>query len=235
MDILVRTVPTTPTSLSAPRSAVPLRWLFWGVLLMVGVAAGIGVRLVGTSTRAVAPIVPLSEAPAGTWAAGKLRAPDFSLADQNGASVSLAGFRGRPVILTFIDPLCRDYCPLEAKRLNTIVRSLPAGTRPTIVAVSVNVYGNARGNLVQDAQKWSLVPEWRWGIGSGTELAAVWKSYHVGVLVSTKKIAGVAVHYVAHTEAAYVIDAKGYQRAVFLWPYSADAVTRTLRSLTSSS
>jgi cytochrome oxidase Cu insertion factor (SCO1/SenC/PrrC family) len=228
-------VSATPPSLSARRSPVPLRWLFWSVLLLVGVGAGIGVRLASTPAQALAPIVPLSDAPAGTWAPLKLRAPGFSLADQNGAPVSLAALRGRPVIVTFIDPLCRNYCPLEAKRLNTIVRGLPAGARPAIVAVSVNVYGNARANLVQDVHRWSLAPEWRWGVGTQKQLAAVWKSYHVGVLVSTKKIAGVTVHEIAHTEAAYVIDAKGYQRAVFLWPYRAEAVMHTLRALTASS
>jgi cytochrome oxidase Cu insertion factor (SCO1/SenC/PrrC family) len=99
----------------------------------------------------------------------------------------------------------------------------------------VNVRGNARANLLQDVDQWNLVPQWRWGVGTEAQLASVWKSYHVGVLVTTKKIAGVTAYYIAHTEAAYVIDAKGYQRAVFLWPYSADAVTRTLRSLPSSS
>jgi len=115
------------------------------------------------------------------------------------------------------------------------VKSFPAGARPAIVAVSVNVHGNARANLLQDVDKWSLVPQWRWAVGSEPKLASVWKRYHVGVLVSTKKIAGVTVHSVAHTEAAYVIDAKGYQRAVFLWPYRSDAVTQTLRGLGAAS
>jgi len=164
-----------------------------------------------------------------------LRAPDISLVDQNGAALSLASYRGRPVVVTFIDPLCRDYCPLEAKHLNDVVRSFPAGSRPAIVAVSVNVRGNARASLSQDADKWKLVPQWRWGIGSESQLARVWKRYHIGVLVTTKKVAGVTVHDVVHTEASYVIDAAGYQRAIFLWPYSAEAVTRTLRALSPSS
>jgi cytochrome oxidase Cu insertion factor (SCO1/SenC/PrrC family) len=213
-----------------------LRWIFWGALVSAGLAAGLALLLLGSSPRASTDAAaPVSEAPAGTWAAGKLRAPDFRLTDQTGAALSLAGLRGRPVIVAFIDPLCRDFCPLEAKRLNAVARSFPAGAKPAIVAVSVNVRGNARANLVQDVDQWNLVPQWRWGVGSEAQLASVWKSYHVGVLVTTKKIAGVTAYYIAHTEAAYVIDAKGYQRAVFLWPYSADAVTRTLRSLTSSS
>jgi cytochrome oxidase Cu insertion factor (SCO1/SenC/PrrC family) len=188
-----------------------------------------------TSTHAAPSVAPSSDAPAATWAAGKIRAPDFRLTDQRGAAVSLSGLRGRPVIVTFIDPLCRDFCPLEAKRLNAVARGFPAGEKPAIVAVSVNVYGNARADLLQDVDKWSLVPQWRWGVGTAAQLASVWKRYHIGVLVSTKKIAGVEVHSVAHTEASYVIDANGYERAVFVWPYTAAGVTRTLRALTPAS
>jgi len=204
-------------------------------VLLIGVAAGIALLLVGTSTHASSgdTVAPVSDGPAGTWAAGKLRAPAISLVDQNGAAVSLASFRGRPVVVTFIDPLCRDYCPLEVSHLSDVVRSFPAGSRPAIVAVSVNVNGNARQYLLQDAAKWKLVPQWHWGVGSESQLAGVWKRYHIGVLPMTKKVAGVTVHSIVHTEAAYVIDAAGYQRAIFLWPYSAAGVSRTLRSLES--
>jgi cytochrome oxidase Cu insertion factor (SCO1/SenC/PrrC family) len=172
-----------------------------------------------------------ADAPGAVWAAGAQRAPDFRLADQDGKQFSLASLRGRNVIITFIDPLCRNYCPIEAQRLNDAVRSLPAGSRPAIVAVSVNVAGNARRYLMQDARKWQLVPQWRWGVGGEAQLAPVWHRYHVAVLVTTKKIAGVTVRNVAHTEGAYVIDAAGYERALFLWPYRADGVARVLRSL----
>jgi cytochrome oxidase Cu insertion factor (SCO1/SenC/PrrC family) len=209
--------------------------LFWGAVLAVGLAAGIGVLVLGASPGTHSDAAPVADRPAGTWAAGELRAPAISLVDQTGAPVSLAAYRGRPVIVTFIDPLCRDYCPLEAQHLNDVVRSFPAGSMPAIVAVSVNVRGNARAYLRQDARKWKLVPQWRWGIGSEAQLMRVWKSYHIGVLPMTKKIAGVTVRSIAHTEAAYVVDAAGDQRAIFLWPYSAAAVTRTLKGLTSSS
>jgi cytochrome oxidase Cu insertion factor (SCO1/SenC/PrrC family) len=228
-------VSVTPPSLPAQRQSFPLRRVAWLAVLLVGIAAAIGVLVTQTSTRQTSSIAPSSDAPAGTWAAGKVRAPDFRLTDQRGAPVSLAALRGRPVIVTFIDPLCRDYCPLEAKRLNAVARSFPASAKPAIVAVSVNVYGDARADLLQDVEKWSLVPQWRWGTGTPAQLASVWKRYHIGVLVSTKTIAGVKVHAVAHTEASYVIDAKGYQRAVFLWPYTAEGVTRTLHELASSS
>ena len=167
-------------------------------------------------------------APPVSWPAGARRAPDFRLLDQFGRAVSLSSLRGRPVIVTFIDPLCRNYCPLEAKQLNELVRGLPAAKRPAIVAVSVNVYGNARANLLQDVAKWRLVPEWRWAVGGNRRLASVWRRYQIGVLVTTKRVAGVTVHEVSHTEAAYLIDGRGYERALFLWPFQAQDVRAAL-------
>jgi cytochrome oxidase Cu insertion factor (SCO1/SenC/PrrC family) len=208
-----------------------LRWILWGIVLALAAVAVI-LYLALRSAAPATTAVPVSEVPAATWAAGALRAPDFRLTDQNGAPVSLAALHGRPVIVTFIDPLCRDFCPLEAQHLNDVANAFPQGSKPAIVAVSVNVYGNAHSILMQDAQKWKLVPEWRWAIGQPTELSRVWTAYHVQVLATTKTVAGVKVHTIGHTEAAYVIDARGYERALFLWPYRANGVVRTLRTLT---
>jgi cytochrome oxidase Cu insertion factor (SCO1/SenC/PrrC family) len=216
------------------RVAVPLirlRWILSGVVLLLAVVAAV-LFLALRSPAPSSTAAPVSDAPAATWAAGALRAPDFRLTDQNGGAVSLAALHGRPVIITFIDPLCRDFCPIEAQHLNDVVNTFPQASKPAIVAVSVNVYGNARTTLMEDARKWKLVPEWRWAIGHPAQLSRVWDAYHVQVLAMTKKVAGVTVHTIGHTEAAYVIDSKGYQRALFLWPYGADGVVRTLRALT---
>ena len=171
--------------------------------------------------------------PASSWAAGARKAPAFDLTDQAGRRISLAAYRGRVVILTFLDPLCRNYCPIEATRLGDVVRSLPRGSRPAIVSVSVNVFGNARRYLLQDVRKWNVGPEFRWAVGTPKELRAVWKHYDIGVLDQSKKIAGVVVHNIVHTEAAYVVDANGDERALFLWPFTAADIKATLASLSS--
>jgi protein SCO1 len=169
--------------------------------------------------------------PGITWAAGKQVAPGFSLRDQNGRSISLEQFHGRPVIVTFIDPLCRNLCPLEAKVLGRVAASFPAGQRPAIVAVSTNRWADARRNLLQDVQKWNLPRDWHWAVGAPSALARVWKDYSIGVSVKTKKIAGVTVHQITHTEASVLVDPNGYQRALYLYPFRAPDVVRTLRSL----
>ena len=106
----------------------------------MGVAAAVALLLVGRGNGSAGALMPpASDLPSATWAAGAIRAPGFRLTDQNGTAFSLASLRGRPVIITFIDPLCRNYCPIEAQHLVGVVRTLPAGSRPAIVAVSVNV------------------------------------------------------------------------------------------------
>jgi cytochrome oxidase Cu insertion factor (SCO1/SenC/PrrC family) len=214
------------------RVAVPLsrlRWFLLGCVFLLAVVAAILYKTVGQ--QSVPAAMSLSDGPAATWAARTHRAPGFQLTDQNGAFVSLKALRGRPVLVTFIDPLCRNYCPIEAQRLNDVVRAFPQGSKPVIVAVSVNVYGNAHSILMEDASKWKLVPEWRWAIGRPAALSRVWNAYHVEVLTQTKTVVGITVHTIAHTEGAYLIDAKGYQRALFLWPYRAATVIQSLRAL----
>lgn len=167
-----------------------------------------------------------------TWAMGKKLAPGFSLRNQDGGPISLRQFRGRAVIVTFIDPLCRNLCPLEAKVLGRMVAQMPAAQRPAIVAVSTNQWADARKNLLLDRSKWSLPSDWHWAVGSPQALARVWKDYAIGVSVATKTIAGVKVRRITHTEAAYLVDPSGYQRALFLYPFRASDVEHTLRSLT---
>jgi protein SCO1 len=206
-------------------------WIAIALLAVVAIVLFLALRNRSASTPQVLPAA--ADAPAATWPAGRVRAPGFALRDENGASFSLASLRGRPVLVTFIDPLCRDYCPTEAKRLTQAAAELPPASRPAIVAVSVNVYGNAAHILRQDRAKWNLGRDWRWGVGDAAALARIWKAYHIQVLVSTKKIAGVTVHQIGHTEGAYLVDAAGHQRALFLWPYDSKAVVQALRSLRS--
>jgi cytochrome oxidase Cu insertion factor (SCO1/SenC/PrrC family) len=214
---------------SSPPARIPrFRWLIWGAAALLGIGAGAALFALRSSNSTS---TPTAAGPATTWAAGTRRAPAFRLADQSGAPVSLGGYRGRPVIVTFIDPLCRNYCPIEASRLDNVVRNLPAASRPAIVAVSVNVEGNARRYLVQDIRKWRLGSTWRWGVGRPATLASVWRKYGIGVLVTRKKIAGVAVDEVTHTEAAYVVDPNGFERALYLWPFTAADLRSTLLRL----
>jgi cytochrome oxidase Cu insertion factor (SCO1/SenC/PrrC family) len=209
-------------------------WVWILAALVLGVALGGGVALLRKSGRGANSESPLPGRPVATWAAGAQRAPDFRLVDERGGAIALSRFRGTPVIVTFIDPVCRSLCPLEAKELNAAVAASPAGRRPVIIAVSVNPWADSREILRQDSKEWRLVPEWHWAAGRQMQLAPVWKDYKIGVLARRKVIAGVTVHDVSHTEASYVVDPAGYERALFLYPFRGRDMAAVLRRLSTS-
>lgn len=222
--------------LAATASASWVRgWLPVGMLLCV-VAVGAPILAVsllrGSSAGATADRS--SSGTPYTLPEGRQRAPAFTLRTQNGDRLSLSSFRGRDVLITFVDPLCRNLCPLEAHVLNALVDQLPARQRPAIVAVSVDPWADSRHDLQQDFTKWSLVPQWHWAVGSRAQLRSVWKRFAISVQVVTKTLAGTTVHYITHTEASYLIDPAGYERALFVWPFSARDVLTTLRRVSSS-
>jgi protein SCO1/2 len=212
-----------------------LWWAIPGVAVLCGVAVAAPMLTLGRSGRSSAPTaykaISLVSPPASTWGAGARRAPNFSLRDQDGRPVSLAAYRGHPVIVTFIDPLCRNFCPLEAQVINQMESQLPAAHRPVILAVSVDVYANARRYLLQDDREWRLVPEWRWAVGRPEDLSRVWNDYRIDVKVTTWRINGTVTYRINHTEAAYVLDATGHERAMFEWPFNPQDVEHVLRQL----
>jgi protein SCO1 len=199
---------------------------------VLGVAVGAVFAFVHNSHQSPASVSSQPARPVATWAAGAKPAPGFTLSDADGAPISLRQFRGRPAIVTFIDPVCRSLCPLEAKQLDAAVRATPGSRRPVIVSISVNPWAQSRSIFRQDERKWRLVPGWHWAAGDYRRLAPVWKRYDVGVLDHKTVVDGHVIHDVSHTEAAYVIDSSGHERALFLWPFLARDVASALRRLT---
>jgi cytochrome oxidase Cu insertion factor (SCO1/SenC/PrrC family) len=222
--------PAIPVVRRRPQLGLPPA--FWLITVAVGVCAGAGLALLHlarpSSPSLAAASVPT---PVVSWPAGSRLAPNFRLRDQNGRPISLSLYRGRPVIVTFIDPLCRNLCPVEAGILDNVEKTLPASMRPAILAVSVDPWGDSRSYLREDDQKWHLGAPWRWAVGSAAELEAVWRHYEVGVTVAKKTYAGVTERQIVHTEAAFVIDPAGYQRALYIFPFQASDLAGTVRQL----
>lgn len=212
-----------------------VRWFLACAVVVVAAGAG-GLFYLARSTAS-----PRLEQPAArprftaamTWKAGQRRAPSFSLRDERGRTVSLASVRGKPTIVTFMDPVCRNLCPIEARVLMAATRELPPSQRPTIVAVSVNPWADTKANFAADAVHWRLGSNWHWAVGTRAQLAPVWHRYQVAVLVATKKVRGITVRSIAHTEISFVLDARGDERAVYVYPFGAKDVAQTVRDVAS--
>ena len=65
-----------------------------------------------------------------------LRAPDFSLRDQDGDPVTMRSLRGRPVVVAFLYSTCKDTCPIQAQQIKGALNEL--GTDYPALAVSVD-------------------------------------------------------------------------------------------------
>ena len=127
-----------------------------------------GVIVLGVVPLATAETTPaasalLAESLDGGANPGGLPAPGFTLTDQRGQQVSLAGLRGKVVLLTFLDPVCVSDCPLIAQEFRQAGQLLGAdSSRVELVAVNVNPpYYQAAYTQAFDRQEGlANVPDW---------------------------------------------------------------------------
>jgi cytochrome oxidase Cu insertion factor (SCO1/SenC/PrrC family) len=164
---------------------------------------------------------------AATWAAGSVRAPAINtLHDQNGSRFALSSLHGHPVALVFFDSYCHQECPLEGRQLAAAERTPPAAQqRPQLVVVSVNPKDTPT-SVAKAIRDWGLagVAPWHWLMGTHAQLARIWAEYHIQV---SPPIDG----DINHTEALYLVDKRGYERAGYLWPFASRFATYDMRAL----
>jgi len=109
--------------------------LLLAVVLVLALAVGVaGFILAASSTT---PGARPSSAFAGPVFAANLRAPSFSLTDQDGKRASLSQYRGQVVVLSFMYSRCKDACPLMATEIRAL-DLLPPAVRVPVLAISVD-------------------------------------------------------------------------------------------------
>ena len=171
------------------------------VAALVGGLGGAVVAAHRHHTASLADLMSLSPVPART-------APGFTLTDQAGRSVSLAGLRGRAVVLGFMDPRCTDICPIVSQEFAMAYRDLgPQADRVDFLAVNVNQYHEDLPSIRQFSAEHGLtaVPTWHFLTGGTAALRSVWGAYGVGVEANP-------TGDVVHTSLLYFIDPSGVER-----------------------
>ena len=155
---------------------------------------------------------------AGTELSGE--AADFQLTDHNGSAVKLSDFRGKVVVLTFMDSKCVDTCPLTAVHFREVYRQLNPNEAKQVVFIGVNM--NLEENTVSDVSEstraWHLdeIPSWHFLTGNREELEPVWSAYNVTAQHSHDGNA------IMHTPGTFLIDSSGEKRWYISTPFSAD-------------
>ncbi len=139
-------------------------------------------------------------------------AADFRLADQNGERVALSDFRGKTVVLAFLDPRCTDVCPLTAQQFRAAAAGLgPRANNVAFLAVNVNRDAAGVADVAAATQQWGAgtLPNWHFLTGIEPELRPVWQAYHVAAGAGPKIN---KPDEQEHTDGVYIIDRDGNQR-----------------------
>lgn len=132
-----------------------------------------------------------------------LRAPDFTLTDQDGERISMRSLRGRPVIVTFLYTTCEKTCPTQAMQVKGAFDELGEDVPAVAVAVDPPRDTPARARAFLAEQR--MTGRMSFAIGTRSELEPVWR----GFAVQPQR------EDLEHTGRFVLVDARGIQRVGF--------------------
>jgi cytochrome oxidase Cu insertion factor (SCO1/SenC/PrrC family)/thiol-disulfide isomerase/thioredoxin len=201
-----------PTSAPRALGSDTRRALVLGVLLGAGVAALVVGALAFTRPSPSPPSQTGALASNPTLDPGTPlhgAAPNFTLTDQFGRSVSLSAFHGKVVILAFNDPQCTTICPLTTTAMVKAKRLLgPAGAQVELLGVGANPAATETRWVRAYSQAHGMMHAWHFLNGPLARLKRVWRAYGIEAQI----VAG----QVDHTPAVYVIDTHGKLSRLFM-------------------
>ena len=136
-------------------------------------------------------------------------APGFTFTDQNGRTTSLSDFRGKVVVLEFLDPHCTDICPIVSREFVDAYHDLGAKAGNVVfLGINVNQYhaGVADVLTFSKEQRLTTIPDWHYLTGTVPALQAAWGDYHIWVQAPNPDAD------IMHTSAVYFIGPDGTER-----------------------
>lgn len=108
--------------------------------------------------------------------------PPITLHDSTGRLTSLAQFKGKAVLLTFLYTHCPDACPLIVANLhNALLKLGPQASNVQIVAVSVDPRGDTAATVNAFLAAHEMTGRMEYLIGSFRQLAPIWKAWGIEV------------------------------------------------------
>ena len=131
------------------------------------------------------------------------RAPDFRLRDQDGKPVSMADYRGRTVVMTFVYSTCKDTCPATVQSIRGALDKL--GHDVPVLAVSVDPVQDTRSRARQFLLAQHVTGRVRYVLGSERELAPIWRGYGIAPQRGS----------LDHSSYVVLVDGRGLQRIGF--------------------
>lgn len=133
---------------------------------------------------------------------------DFKLTDQDGKTFNFSGSRGKLILVTFVYTTCPDVCPLLTAKFASIQRALDNQRFKDywLLTITTDFERDSAPVLKNYAERFEAdLRHWSFLTGTRSELAKVWKVFHVNV---TKTQSG----DVNHTTLTSLIDRQGKRR-----------------------
>lgn len=185
-----------------------------GLRLLLAV---VGMGEVGLGAFSAAAVVPYAASQASTaaavvsggavLAASGQKMPNVVLTNQDGRSVSLRAWRGKVVVLTFLDPVCYDACPMIAAQIRMAEKELgPLAARTEFVAIDANprFLSVAAIRAFDQEQGLAGLRNWQFLTGPLPRLQKVWADFNVTVEVARFGMVG-------HSQLLYFVGPNGKQ------------------------
>jgi protein SCO1/2 len=155
---------------------------------------------------------------------GSSPAPNFLLTDQFGKPVSLAEFKGKPVVLTFLYTNCPDQCPLTAEKLHTTIQDLGSSApNVAMLAVSTDPARDTTSAALKFSEAHSMQDYWHYLVGPHNKLAPIWSAYGI--------YAQPVQQTVNHSLGLYIIDKQGRERVFLANDFTPTQLANDLQAL----
>src|SRR5271166_5156191 len=187
--------------------------LFASLLLLVLVVGAVALFAIGGSSGGKA----RSEALAANFDAAAVLspavpAPPLKLRNYLGQSVNIATYRGKAVLVTFLYTNCPDVCPLIASNLRVALNLMGPknAAKVRVIAVSVDPRGDTPKAVAAFLARHGMTGRMQYLVGSGHELARVWKAWGVGSERDLQQ-----PQFVNHTGIIYGITGSGKRLTVY--------------------
>jgi len=110
--------------------------------------------------------------------------PDVTLVNQHGQAVDLRQWSSKAVVITFLDPVCYDVCPIIGEQLATADRDLgPLANNVEFVAIVANpIYRSLSAVRAFDKELLlNSLPNWQYLTGSLAQLTRVWSDFSIEI------------------------------------------------------
>jgi protein SCO1/2 len=187
--------------------------------IVVG-AAGVVARVAGAGGEA------FSAGPVRDDAAGLTRVndspPAFELIDQDGRTVTLEAFRGRPVLVTFAFAHCETVCPMVVSDVLEARARLPEAA-PAVLVITLDPWRDTPSRLGAMASAWRVTGDTHVLSGDPDSVERVLNSWRIPRVRNEK------TGDLSHPTLVYVISPEG--RIVYVVGGGTDAIVAAVRAL----